>query len=827
MSTIVTNADGKEIDFRPFHEGITVLKFGRRGAPKERLIKLIGNRYLTWTSSVMSPKFGRQSEIDLQYTVPQDSLRKGQTTVQFARHEKNFGEPQIVKKSLSLMYVKDGVKCSLNIAAAHQQVFKYVYDVLKHIINEAAVRRKTMSVERLFFKAKFEEADTDRSLLVSKKEIFKLIPTMNINMSKHDIRSKFSEKDVDGNGELDFNEFSQFMESLRRRVDLEALWSTAVSGEPCKMRPLDLPGTSPPAALQETMREDKFLEFWNATQRERMPELEMKKKLMAAIKGEVVTDTEVKASLDSLTVTYNTFRNIMTSCANEAYDEKKVEGEEDMTLPLSDYFIASSHNTYLEGNQIWSKSSVGRYVHDLSIGCRCVELDCWDGDNGEPVIYHGYTATSKIKFKDVILAIKRSAFANSPYPVILSLENHCEYDQQNVMAAILREILGDMIQKPPANRMEILPSPAQLMRKIIIKGKSQNVPAPQQEADDEEMELDDWGVHGHKMSRDAKNSDARSEPRTAKKAEDKGNKIHPALAALTFLVGSKQPFDGEPSEKGPSAKSQQIQVPVNHTNSYKEDKTIKYARSKDTVDAWRTHNMTHVSRIYPCGKRTDSSNYDPTIGWLAGAQLVALNYQTGDIFMQLNTGRFRANRSQGYVMKPMRMLSPIGKKIMAENGLKQRKKKPTWGDIFWGPACANHYPVKITVHVISGQSLPKPLGSTRGEVIDPYVELITNGEEIDRKKESTKVITDNGFNPLWNEIFVIEVQRPDIAMLTFRCMDSDLDADDFIASSSIPVYMLRQGFRTVQLYDQYGGSEGNFAFAALFVHINVEPASRK
>ena len=29
-------------------------------------------------------------------------------------------------------------------------------------------------------------------------------------------------------------------------------------------------------------------------------------------------------------------------------------------------------------------------------------VDCWDGEDGEPLIYHGYTLTTKILFKDVI-----------------------------------------------------------------------------------------------------------------------------------------------------------------------------------------------------------------------------------------------------------------------------------------------------------------------------------------------------------------------------------------------------------------------------------------
>jgi hypothetical protein len=76
---------------------------------------------------------------------------------------------------------------------------------------------------------------------------------------------------------------------------------------------------------------------------------------------------------------FNSFLRYMTSSATQAVAPT---AQEDLSWPLSSYFISSSHNTYLTGNQLMSDSSADAYRNVLLRGCRCIEIDVWDG--GEP-----------------------------------------------------------------------------------------------------------------------------------------------------------------------------------------------------------------------------------------------------------------------------------------------------------------------------------------------------------------------------------------------------------------------------------------------------------
>ncbi|KAH8894804.1 PLC-like phosphodiesterase [Thozetella sp. PMI_491] len=77
---------------------------------------------------------------------------------------------------------------------------------------------------------------------------------------------------------------------------------------------------------------------------------------------------------------FSAFLKYMTSTATDVVAPPL---EQDLSWPLSSYFISSSHNTYLTGNQLYSDSSTDAYKNVLLRGCRCIEIDIWDGDDSD------------------------------------------------------------------------------------------------------------------------------------------------------------------------------------------------------------------------------------------------------------------------------------------------------------------------------------------------------------------------------------------------------------------------------------------------------------
>ena len=541
--------------------------------------------------------------------------------------------------------------------------------------------------------------------------------------------------------------------------------------------------------MRTTVSEKTFLtKFLHSCQGEAQATLVDVRKLFRKLHDmEIAHDTE-QNDVDLGRITKDQFEAFLLSAENEAFDPSKDKLDlSDMQQPLPEYWINSSHNTYLIGDQYTSHSSVEMYSNALYRGCRCLELDIWDGGKSSdgtpiPVVWHGRTMTTKILFTDIIKTIKVFLnFHHDTFPIVLSFENHCSVPYQEVMAEQLVRILGDALYIPTeASLFGALPSPVQLRGMVVIKGRRPD--GTEADAYDTDDDMSDEEGPTSSMG------DLTIEDVEAQRAKlRKKHKVAPQLARLTLLHGHKlKSFD------------QSIRTPAYYMHSFSENKVRSHSRHRAAY-RWIVHNQTHMSRTYPAGARVDSSNYNPLLAWSMGCQMVSLNFQTQDAFLRLNDGRFRENGDCGYVLKPS--------SLMIKDDFSQTSSA-----------------VDLSVRVLSGSCLPKPKGLRSGDCIDPYVKVavfdVRNEERETITTHQTDVVPQNGFSPIWQQgKFEFTVENWAVAMLQVTVYDKS--KDEFIASSSIPISCLRRGMRNVKLYDATNTRSGAFDFASLLLEVKI------
>ena len=436
-----------------------------------------------------------------------------------------------------------------------------------------------------------------------------------------------------------------------------------------------------------------------------------------------INEEEIRNILDKIIIKYNTnvkleltlreFTHMLNSLLLTVYQMDKILNPINMNYPLTDYFINSTHNTYLTGHQLTGTSSIKMYSLSLLQGCRLVELDCYNGDGDEIIITHGYTLVTKILLDDILHELKQSAFIKSPLPVILSIENHLDEYHQEIMAKKFQEILVDLYIFPSDIKPKYLPTLEELKYKFIIKcsGKrlwqNENIERKNKEKtktikwdelfmkkmilinddyddvidSDDENEIKENNENEKKKKNDVnnfeKNSFLKNFPSMElfneyELLENASSKPSPLSIGQNLMLKLKNlekresipvipKLENVRGLLGTKFKFKKIKE-NNHKPwefvTIKSTKLLKYyndSTKRKTMISLSNHCMI---KAYP--QNFDSTNYDIIKCWAMGVQAAAINIQaTKDDYTLFNIIFFSQNQNWGYVLKPRKLIEGI------------------------------------------------------------------------------------------------------------------------------------------------------------------------
>eukprot|EP00532_Pseudo-nitzschia_australis_P008264 CAMPEP_0168169606 /NCGR_PEP_ID=MMETSP0139_2-20121125/3729_1 /TAXON_ID=44445 /ORGANISM="Pseudo-nitzschia australis, Strain 10249 10 AB" /LENGTH=926 /DNA_ID=CAMNT_0008087039 /DNA_START=59 /DNA_END=2839 /DNA_ORIENTATION=- len=274
---------------------------------------------------------------------------------------------------------------------------------------------------------------------------------------------------------------------------------------------------------------------------------------------------------------------------------------------------------------------------------------------------------------------------------------------------------------------------------------------------------------------------------------DRVVEIPTQLANMTFLHTAKHKHWDK-----------SLKLPSTHVHSFVEG-VLEQMTEKNRDE--HTHNLkkftsSHLCRSFRSWKDADSTseiNSDPLFQWSLGCQLVALNYSTYDEHLLKADGRFRRNGSCGYTLKP--------EFLRSYDSVPER-------------------PESWKINVLCGSCLPTPDSkqhiASNLTYINPFVKINVYGGDLEQRKGEhiTKTVMKNGLNPVFDDKagFIFRATSPSLAILTFTVWDATDDGkEELIGVFAMPVSCIREGYRSVPLFDKQNTRAGAFAYACLLV----------